>query len=87
MDAIATVGLPGSGKSEAAKTAHIMGLNVVKGGDIIRKEVKKRGPELTDKNTSRVVTQLGEERGEEFLTEFSIEMIDKLGRRFVPISD
>jgi dephospho-CoA kinase len=58
MKIIAFVGMPASGKSEAARIAAQMGIPVVNMGDVIRKEVLKRGLEPNDPNTGMVATDL-----------------------------
>lgn len=58
MKIIAFVGMPASGKSEAARIAAEMGIPVINMGDVIRKEVSKRGLEPNDSNTGMVATQL-----------------------------
>lgn len=63
MRVIATVGMPGSGKSEAAEVAEEMGIPVVSMGDVIREEVKRRGLEPTDKNMGKVAVELREKEG------------------------
>lgn len=58
MKIIAFVGMPASGKSEAARIASKMGIPVINMGDVIRKEVLIRGLEPTDSNTGMVATDL-----------------------------
>ncbi len=58
MKIIAFVGMPASGKSEAARIAAEMGIPVINMGDVIRKEVLIRGLEPNDSNTGMVATQL-----------------------------
>ena len=58
MKIIAFVGMPASGKSEAARIASRMGIPVINMGDVIRKEVLRRGIEPTDSNTGMVATDL-----------------------------
>ena len=48
MKIIAFVGMPASGKSEAAKVAKEMNIPVVTMGDVIRKEVELRGADPAD---------------------------------------
>jgi len=43
MNVIGTVGLPGSGKGEAANVAESAGVPVVVMGDVIREECRDRG--------------------------------------------
>ncbi|MFB6284741.1 MAG: AAA family ATPase [Halobacteria archaeon] len=63
MKVIATVGMPGSGKSEAADVAEEMDVPVVTMGDVIRREVDDRGLEPSDENMGAVATELREEHG------------------------
>ena len=58
MKIIAFVGMPASGKSEASRIAAEMGIPVINMGDVIRKEVLRRGLEPNDSNTGMVATQL-----------------------------
>ncbi|PHQ44701.1 hypothetical protein DJ68_17060, partial [Halorubrum sp. C3] len=43
MNVIGTVGLPGSGKGEAANVAEAAGIPVVVMGDVVRAECRRRG--------------------------------------------
>jgi dephospho-CoA kinase len=58
MKIIAFVGMPASGKSEAARIAAEKGIPVVNMGDVIRREVLRRGLEPNDSNTGMVGTDL-----------------------------
>ncbi len=60
---IAFVGMPASGKSEAAKVVRMMGIPVISMGDAIRKEVTKRGLKPTDENTGGIGTMLRQQEG------------------------
>jgi dephospho-CoA kinase len=64
MKAVGVVGMPASGKSEAARLARDEGVPVVTMGDIIRDEVERRGLEPTDDNMGDVATSLREEEGD-----------------------
>jgi dephospho-CoA kinase len=57
------VGLPGSGKSEAADVARERGLPVVTMGDVIRRECRDRGVDPATEH-GRVARALREEHGE-----------------------
>jgi len=59
------VGMPASGKSEAAEVARDEGVPVVSMGDVIRDEVERRGLEPTDDNMGDVATSLREEEGDD----------------------
>jgi len=72
---IATVGLPGSGKSEAATVARELGVPVVTMGDVIREECRKRGLDpATDHGT--VAKRLREEGGPAAIAEASLPAIE-----------
>ncbi len=62
MTVIGIVGLPGSGKSEAATVARELGLPVVTMGDIVRQETEARGLDPTADH-GRVAQELREEEG------------------------
>ncbi|HID25347.1 MAG TPA: flagellar hook-basal body complex protein FliE [Thermoplasmata archaeon] len=63
MRVIAFTGMPGSGKSEAVKVAKKLGINVVRMGDCVWEEVKKRGLELNDENVGRVADEMRKKHG------------------------
>jgi dephospho-CoA kinase len=72
---IATVGLPGSGKSEAATVARELGVPVVTMGDVVREECRKRGLDpATDHGT--VAKRLREEGGPAAIAEASLPAIE-----------
>lgn len=48
------VGMPGSGKSEAAGEAARLGIPVVRFGDVVRDEARRRGLKLTKENLAEV---------------------------------
>jgi len=63
MRIIAFVGMPASGKGEAAVIAKDMGYRVVNMGDVIREEVQRLGLAITDKNLGMTGTRLRQEEG------------------------
>ena len=65
MKIIGLVGLPGSGKGEASRTARQQGLTVLVMGDIIRQEAARQGLEATDVNLGRIGCALREAEGPE----------------------
>ena len=74
MTVIGVVGLPGSGKSEAAEVAAEMGVPVVTMGDVIRAECRDRGLDpATDHGT--VAKALREESGPAAIAERSLPII------------
>ncbi|MFC6757114.1 MULTISPECIES: AAA family ATPase [Haloarcula] len=75
MTVIGVVGLPGSGKSEAAEVAREMGVPVVTMGDVIRAECRERGLDpATDHGT--VAKALREENGPGAIAERSLPIIE-----------
>jgi len=75
MTVIGIVGLPGSGKSEAANVAADMGVPVVTMGDVIRAECRERGLDpASDHGT--VAKALREEDGPAAIAERSLPMIE-----------
>lgn len=63
MRIIGLIGLPGSGKGEASRTARECGLEVLVMGDVIRDEAKRLGLKPTDKNLGAVATALRRDEG------------------------
>lgn len=63
MRIIGTVGLPGSGKGEAAAVAREEGIPVVTMGDVIREETRRRGLDPAEHH-GQVAGALREEEGE-----------------------
>jgi len=76
MTVIGVVGLPGSGKSEAAEVAADVGVPVVTMGDVIREECRERGLDpATDHGT--VAKALREENGPGAIAERSLPIIER----------
>lgn len=63
MQTIAFTGLPGSGKSEAVAAAERQGWTVVRMGDEVRAEAKRRGVELSDENLGDIASELRRQEG------------------------
>jgi len=85
MKAIAFTGMPGAGKSEAVKVAEELGIPVIKMGDVVRKEARKRGLELTDKNLGGLADEMRKKHGkgiwaEKWLKELNEKDIDSCRR-------
>ncbi|MEY7849206.1 AAA family ATPase [Natrarchaeobius sp. A-rgal3] len=75
MHVIGTVGLPGSGKGEAATVAREEGIPVVTMGDVVRQETADRGLDPA-KDHGTVAQALREENGPAAIAERSLPMID-----------
>ncbi|MFA9425885.1 AAA family ATPase [Natronorubrum sp. A-ect3] len=87
MHVIGTVGLPGSGKSEAATVARENGIPVVTMGDVVRQETADRGLDPT-KDHGSVAQALRDENGPTAIAERSLPMIeDRLERHEIVLVD
>ena len=83
MIIVGVTGMPGSGKSVAARRlAEVLGWPVYSMGDIVRREVVRRGLELTSPNIERVARLLREEMGEAAVARLLVDEI----RRSPPAS-
>jgi len=74
MRVIGTVGLPGSGKGEAAEVARGMGIPVVTMGDVIRAECRARGLDPAEHH-GEIARKLREEHGDDAIAERSLPHI------------
>lgn len=75
MNIIGLVGLPGSGKSEAATVAEELGIPVITMGDVIRNACKERGLDPA-RHHGTVAEELREEGGPGAIAEESIPVIE-----------
>jgi len=60
---VAITGMPGAGKSTAAKALEAHGFKRIVMGDVIREETRRRGLEPDEKNTGKVMLELREKYG------------------------
>jgi len=72
---IAFVGMPASGKSEAAKVAKEMNIPVVTMGDVIRKEVELRGADPAD--GGKIANELRETEGMDAIAKRCMILIEE----------
>jgi dephospho-CoA kinase len=63
MKLIVTVGMPGSGKDELVTVARQMGLAVLKMGDLVRDETRRRNLPLYNPSIARVANEEREKHG------------------------
>ncbi len=75
MTVVATVGLPGSGKGEAAAVARDLDIPVITMGDVIREECRDRGLDPAVHH-GRVATALRDEHGPGAVAERAIPLIE-----------
>jgi dephospho-CoA kinase len=76
MTVIGTVGLPGSGKGEAAAVAADVGVPVVTMGDVIRRECRDRGLDPAEHH-GEIAQALREENGPGAIAERSLPVIEE----------
>ena len=74
MKVFGTVGLPGSGKGEAASVAKTAGVPVVVMGDVVREECRRRGLDPA-KHHGRIAEALREEKGADAIADRSLPRI------------
>lgn len=75
MKVVATVGFPGSGKSVFEEVAEDVDVPVVSMGDVIRREVARRGMEATDENMGEVAVEMREQEGEDAVAERCVDEV------------
>jgi dephospho-CoA kinase len=63
MKLIVTVGMPGSGKDELVTVARSMGLAVLKMGDLVRDETKRRNLAVNNANVARIASEERDRHG------------------------
>jgi dephospho-CoA kinase len=76
MQVIGTVGLPGSGKSEAAAVAERLGVPVVVMGDVIRQECRDRGLDPATHH-GEVARRLREEGGPGAIARRTLPVVER----------
>ncbi|MDD4898513.1 MAG: AAA family ATPase [Methanocellales archaeon] len=57
------MGMPASGKTEAANVARALGIPVIQMGDVVRAEVKARGLKITEESVGKVANDIRESEG------------------------
>jgi dephospho-CoA kinase len=75
MKIVAFTGMPFSGKTEAVKVAEDMKFPVVRMGDFVWDEVKKRGLKMNDKNVGNIANQMRNKFGKDV---WALKTIDKI---------
>ncbi len=75
MKLVVTVGMPGSGKDELVKVAQELGLSVIKMGDLVRDETRRRGMALNGQNIARVANEERERHGPSVWAKRAIPLI------------
>jgi dephospho-CoA kinase len=81
MKMIAFVGMPASGKSEAAEISRLSGIPVINMGDIVREETARRGLPPTGENIGGTGTALRQEEGMDAIAKRCVPRISRLDSR------
>ncbi|NEU55285.1 AAA family ATPase [Halorussus sp. MSC15.2] len=76
MRVIGTVGLPGSGKGEAATVAEELAIPVVTMGDVIRRECRDRGLDPAEHH-GEIASALREENGPDAIAQRSLPVVEE----------
>nr|MDO8134357.1 AAA family ATPase [Candidatus Njordarchaeum guaymaensis] len=87
MKVIGIVGMPGSGKSEAADVARSMSIPVVNMGDVIRKEVSDSGLEIRPETLRSMMVRLRKKFGKGIVAERCLPLIRSLGSHRIVVVD
>lgn len=73
--------MPFSGKSEAVQIAKDISIPVVRMGDMVWDEVKKRGLKINDQNVGFIANKMREQYGKDVWAQRTIEKIKSLGKK------
>jgi dephospho-CoA kinase len=76
MKIVSMVGMPGAGKSEAARVFEANGFYRIRFGDVTDRELRKRGLELNEKNERDVREALRREHGMAAYAKLNLPAID-----------
>lgn len=72
---VAITGMPGAGKSTAAKALEAHGFKRIVMGDVIREETQRRGLEPDERNTGKVMLELREKYGPGAVAEICLKSL------------
>ena len=87
MKIIAFAGMPFSGKSEAVRIAKEKNIPVIRMGDMVWDEVKKRGLELNDKNVGTIANEMRQKHGKDVWAKKTIEKVKSIDAENILIID
>lgn len=82
---VAITGMPGAGKSTAAKALESRGFKKIVMGDVIREETRRRGLEPDEKNIGRVMLELREKYGQGAVAEVCLPSLKAMREEVVVI--
>jgi dephospho-CoA kinase len=82
---VAITGMPGAGKSTAAKALESRGFKRIVMGDVIREETRRRGLEPSEKDTAKVMLELREKYGPGAVAEVCVRLLGTMKEQAVVI--
>lgn len=82
---VAITGMPGAGKSTAAKALEARGFKRIVMGDVIRDETRGRGLEPDEKNTAKVMLELREKYGPGAVAEVCLRSLKAMKAKVVVV--
>jgi dephospho-CoA kinase len=82
---VAITGMPGAGKSTAAKALESRGFKRIVMGDVIREETRRRGLEPSEKDTAKVMLELREKYGPGAVAEVCVRKLKTMKEQAVVI--
>jgi dephospho-CoA kinase len=82
---VAITGMPGAGKSTAAKALESRGFKRIVMGDVIREETRRRGLEPSEKDTAKVMLELREKYGPGAVAEVCLRLLGTMKEQAVVI--
>jgi dephospho-CoA kinase len=82
---VAITGMPGAGKSTAAKALEARGFKKIVMGDVIREETRRRGLEPDEKNTGKVMLELREKYGPGAVAEVCLPSLKAMKEKVVVV--
>jgi len=82
---VAITGMPGAGKSTAAKALESRRFKRIVMGDVIREETRRRGLEPSEKDTAKVMLELREKYGPGAVAEVCVRLLKTMKEQAVVI--
>ncbi len=82
---VAITGMPGAGKSTAAKALEAHGFKRIVMGDVVREETRRRGLEPDQANTGKIMMELREKFGPGAVAEVCLQLLGSLKDELVVI--
>jgi dephospho-CoA kinase len=87
MKIIAVTGMPWSGKSEAVRLAKEQGIPVIRMGDLVWEETKRRGLDLSDQNVGSVAHQMRQQYGNDVWAKKTVEKLQNMQNSDIVLID